>query len=163
MTVHPPWLRFQAYSVGLPRTGSTSIAALFGRYRTGHEWQLMELVGPALARRRGELGDEEFVRATGGRLVPPPLEMDSATCHHLYADLLGRLFPGAVFLLTMRDVRSWVSSFLDMALGQRIAFRLTGRPPSRWHDVYPPFLTEGVCDLEGRGDDRAALPPLMRA
>ena len=163
MTVHPPWLRFQAYSVGLPRTGSTSIAALFGRYRTGHEWQLMELVGPALARRRGELGDEEFVRATGCRLVPPPLEMDSATCHHLYADLLGRLLPGAVFLLTMRDVRSWVSSFLDMALGQRIAFRLTGRPPSRWHDVYPPFLTEGVCDLEGRGDDRAALPPLMRA
>jgi len=163
VTAHPPWLRFQAYAVGLPRTGSTSLAALFGRYRTGHEWQLMELVGPAMARRRGELGDEEFLRATSGRLVPPPLEMDSATCHHLYAELLGRIFPWAVFLLTVRDVRSWVSSFLDMVLRQRIAFRLTGTPRSRWHDVYLPVLTEGACDLEGQRDDRAALPPLMRS
>ncbi len=163
VTAHPPWLRFQAYAVGLPRSGSTSLAALFGRYRTGHEWQLMELVGPAMARRRGELGDEEFLRATSGRLVPPALEMDSATCHHLYADLLSRTFPGAVFLLAVRDVRSWVSSFLDMVLRQRIAFRLNGTPRSRWHDVYLPVLTEGAYDIEGRGDDRASLPPLMRS
>lgn len=164
MPDHPPWLRFQAYVVGLPKTGSTSLATLFGRYRSGHEWQLSTLVGPGLARRRGDLGDEEFLRATGRRLTHPSLEMDSATSHYLYADLLCRRFPRAVFLHTVRDVRSWVSSLLDMVLRKRIGRRMVGIPYSVWESEYLAVMTEGAYDLDpgNCGDDRSSLAPLMR-
>ncbi len=165
MAEHPPWLRFQAYVVGLPKTGSTSMATLFGNYRTGHEWQLMELLGPAMARRRGEVDDEEFLRSTGHRFVPPSLEMDSTTSHHLYADLLSRTFPHAVFFHTVRDVRSWVTSLLDMSLRKRLGRKLLGLGFSPVEIEYVASRTEGAYDVDrdDREDDRAALPPLMRS
>jgi hypothetical protein len=164
MPIHPPWLRFQAYVVGLPKTGSTSLATIFGNYRTGHEWQLPELLGPALARRRGELSDEGFLGAVGRRLVPASLEMDSATCHHLYVDVLRDRFPQAVFIHTIRDVRSWVSSLLDMVLRKQLARRLIRVPDSPSGREYLARLTEGAYDLDADppGDDRACLVPLMR-
>ena len=164
MAEHPPWLRFQAYVVGLPKTGSTSMTTLFGNYRTGHEWQLMELLGPAMARRRGEIDDEEFLTATGRRLVPPSLEMDSTTSHHLYADLLSRTFPHALFFHTVRDVRSWATSLLDMSLRKRLGRKILGLPFSPVEIEYVASRTEGAYDVDrdDREDDRAALPPLMR-
>lgn len=165
MSVHPPWLRFQAYVVGLPKTGSTSVATLFGRYRSAHEWELQQLIESAIRRRNGELDDEAFLRATGERLVPASLEMDSATCHHLYADLLCDRFPSAVFLHTVRDVLSWTSSLLDMMLRKRIARRFIQMPYSVWErDYLASVMAEGtyVLDPDDAGDDRAALAPLMR-
>lgn len=164
MPAHPPWLRFQAYVVGLPKTGSTSLATIFGNYRSGHEWQLNELLAPALARRKGEISDEEFLLATGKRLLPVSLEMDSTTCHHLYTDLLLAHFPHAVFLHTVRDVRSWASSLLDMTLRKRLAGRVTRITYSDAGLEY--YRLMAGCDHEFDpgygGDDRTALIPLMR-
>jgi len=125
---------------------------------------LMELLGPALRRRKGELNDDEFLRATGERLVPASLEMDSATCHHLYADVLRDRFPQAVFLHTVRDVQSWTSSLLDMVLRKRLARRLIPIPYSTWESEYLAVMTEGAYDLDPnqRGDDRSSLAPLIR-
>ena len=164
MTIHPPWLRFQAYVVGLPKTGSTSMATLFGNYRTGHEWQLIDLVDLAMARHRGEIDDEAFLKAAGRRLVPPSLEMDSATSHCLYADLLARTFPHAVFMHTVRDVRSWVSSLLDMLLCKRIGRKIAGLAYTRVEIEYISLRTEGTYDVDrdDREDDRVALAPMMR-
>ncbi|MDQ1249363.1 MAG: hypothetical protein QG597_3738 [Actinomycetota bacterium] len=164
MGAHPPWLRFQAYLVGLPKTGSTSVATMFGRYRTGHEWQLMELVEAGMARQSGALSDDEFLAAVGPRLTAPSLEMDSATGHHLYADVLRDRFPNAVFVHTVRDVRSWTSSLLDMVLRKRIARASIELPYSSWETDYLALMTEGTYDLrpECVDDDSAALPALMR-
>ena len=164
MPAHPPWLRFQAYVVGLPKTGSTSMSTLFGNYRSGHEWQLMELVGHALARRQGELTDAAFLQATGRRLVPASLEMDSTTSHCLYTDLLIQQFPQALFIHTARDVISWVSSLLDMMLRKRLARQIIQLPYSTWESGYLDLITEGNYDLDPyhRRDDRSSIAPLMR-
>lgn len=165
MTPHPPWLRFQAYVVGLAKTGSTSMATIFGRYRTGHEWQLHELTVAGLARRRGDLSDEAFLRTTGRRLDPPALELDSTTSHRLYVDLLLRKYPHAVFFHTIRDVRSWATSVLDMVLLRKMARRLVGIPFTDANREIVASWTEGTYVLEREDDanERVALPPLMRA
>lgn len=162
MRPHPPWLRFQAYLVGLPKTGSTSVATLFGRYRSRHEWQLTELLPPALARYRGALDDEGFLRATGTRFVPPTLEMDAATCHHLYADLLRDTYPHAVFVHTLRDVRGWATSVLDMGLRKRLARQELGMAYTPGQIEYARLLTGGI-DIPDpdSADDRAVLPGLL--
>lgn len=164
MAQHPPWLRFQAYVVGLPKTGSTSIATVFGNYRSGHEWELMRLVGAGLARSRGELTDAQFLAVVGDRLEPAALEMDSATSHYLYTDVLRERFPRAVFVHTVRDVRSWVTSLLDMVLRKRLARRLVDVPYSVWESQYLDMMTEGNYDLdpERTADDGSSVPALMR-
>lgn len=164
MAGHPPWLRFQAYVVGLPKTGSTSVATMFGRFRTGHEWQLLELVEAGMARQAGELSDDEFLAAVGPRLTSPSLEMDSATSHYLYADLLRDRFPRAVFVHTVRDVQSWSSSLLDMVLRKRIARTQMNIAYSAWETEYLARMTEGTYNLDPASvdDDSACLPALMR-
>jgi len=164
MAKHPPWLRFQAYVVGLPKTGSTSIATTFGNYRTGHEWQLRELIGCALQRQREGLSDDEFLRRAGPRLQSPALELDSNTCHYLYVNVLARQFPHAVFLHSIRDVRSWVTSLLDMVLRKRLARRYVQIPYSDWGAEYLAWLTDGAYDLNPAdpGDDSTSLVPLLR-
>lgn len=164
MAQHPPWLRFQAYVVGMPKTGSTSLATIFGNYRSGHEWQLRELLECALKRQRDGLTDDAFLRSAGTRLLQPSLEMDSTTSHYLYVDVLGRQFPGAVFFHTVRDVRSWVSSLLDMVLRKRLARRYAPMPYTIWGVDYLAMLTDGAYDLDpaGCGDDSSSLIPLMR-
>ncbi len=164
MPNHPPWLRFQAYVVGLPKTGSTSLATVFGNYRSGHEWELMELVRHALARSRGDLTDKEFLRATGSRLAPPSLEVDSATSHHMYAEVLRDLFPHAVFIHSIRDVSSWVTSLLDMILRKRLARRLVDIPYSLCETEYLADMTERTYNLdpEDNATDQTSLAPLMR-
>lgn len=164
MSTHPPWLRFQAYVVGLPKTGSTSIATVFARYRSAHEWDLMPLVGLGVQYRTGEIGAEELWDRAGRRLDPPGLEMDSATSHHLYADVLAERFPQARFVHTVRDVRGWTTSLLDMVLRKRLARRMIDVPYSEWERSYLAYLTDGayLLDPGSADDDRAAVVPLMR-
>lgn len=164
MAQHPPWLRFQAYVVGMPKTGSTSIATTFGNYRSGHEWQLRELLGCALKRQREGLSDDEFLRSAGSRLLSPALEMDSTTSHYLYVDVLARRFPHAVFLHSVRDVRSWISSLLDMVARKRLARRYAPMPYTTWGIDYLAMLTDGCYDLDPahNDDDSSSVLPLLR-
>ena len=124
----------------------------------------MELVGLGLARQRGDLSVEDFWPRTGRRLDPPSLEMDSATSHYLYADLLAERYPKAVFLHSVRDVGGWVSSVLDMVLRKRLARRIIDIPYSEWESNYLSRMTEGRYDLDpsNTSDDSASLAPLMR-
>lgn len=164
MATHPPWLRFQAYVVGLPKTGSTSVWTMFANYRTAHEFELMELVELAMARARGELDDEQFLTAAGPRLTAPELEMDSTTSHHLYPEVLRDRFPRAAFVHTVRDVRSWVTSLLDMVLRKRIARRHIDLVYSAWETEYLMSMTDHSYDLrpDNREDDSSSVPALMR-
>lgn len=160
---HPDWLRFQAYLVGLPKTGSTSVATMFANYRSGHEWQLLDLIGPAVMRAEGELDDAAFWEWVGPRLASPSLEMDSATCHHLYADLLVERFRQARFVHTIRDVRSWANSLLDMVLRKRLARTYVNSGYDEFEVRYLGHVA-GVglsLDPNDTGDDRSALEPLM--
>ena len=161
---HPPWLRFQAYVIGLPKTGSTSLATVFGRYRTGHEIGMRELLGPGMAWRRGTIDAPQFWAQTTPRLTRPALEMDSATSHHLYADLLVERFPQAVFIHTIRDVGGWVTSLLDMAQRYRYARTRLGMAYEDNEIEYMALMSEGKAGpyREANSPDVAAVAPMMR-
>ena len=165
MSFEQPWLRFHAYVVGLPKTGSTSLSAMMTNYRTGHEVWLDFLAAPAVARARGEMDDETFWETVKRRFVPLRAEMDSVTCHHMYADVLHEKYPKAQFVATYRDVRSWANSLLDLITATvRIPPEHRGRDRT-WFTSYGTWIGEGTIpfDPAREGDDSVALPALMRS
>lgn len=161
---HPPWLRFQAYVVGLPKTGSTSLATVFGGYRTGHEVGIIELSQAGLPWRAGLIDEATFWQRATPRLTRPTLEMDSATCHHLYAELLAQRFPRAVFIHSVRDVGGWISSMLDMMLRYRIADSLVPIHTDILDVEYMEQITgdAGFRHRQPTDPDHPAIPPMMR-
>lgn len=159
-----PWLRFHAYGVGLPKTGTTSLSAMMLNYRTGHETWLDFLATPAVARVRGEIDDGTFWQVVHKRFVPLRAEMDCVTCHHLYVDVLRETYPKAQFIVTYRDVRSWANSLLGMVMLRRRTPR-DQRGDRSWYRSYGDWISEGGFSLDpaDEGDDTAALPALMRS
>ena len=115
--------RFHAYNVGLPKTGTTSVAGIFSNYRTRHEFLFLE-TGQAVADWvTGVLSDEELKSFLQQRDAFGRLEMDSSSYNHHYAHFLTELFPDARLLLTIRDCYSWLDSLfnLTLALGKDLA------------------------------------------
>lgn len=110
----PPFLRFQLYFMGLPKTASTSLTEVFGDYRTSHEWDMHSLSWWGVARQSGQIDDETVRRMLGLRLSEPSLEFDACTSLHWFASLLANDFPNAKFVHAIRDVQSWTQSLLDM-------------------------------------------------
>lgn len=165
MRYEQPWLRFHAYGVGLPKTGSTSLSAMMTNYRTGHEATLDQLAAAAVARVRGEIDDDTFWETVKWRFVPLRAEMDSVTCHHLYADVLHAQYPKAKFVATYRDVRSWVNSLLDLVTSARRLPADRREIRRTWRATYGVWIGEGTIpfDYDHEGDDTAALPALMRS
>lgn len=159
-----PWLRFHAYGVGLPKTGTTSLATMMANYRTGHEAWLDFLAAPAVARIRGEIDDEAFWQVAHKRFVPLRAEMDCVTCHHLYVDVLRETYPKAKFVVTYRDVRSWANSMLGMVMFRRRT-PLDLRGYRSWYRSYGEWISEGMFSLDpaDERDDTAVLPALMRS
>jgi hypothetical protein len=152
------------YVVGLPKTGSTSLTTLFGNYRTGHEVDMDNLLLAGLAWRARTVSEDAFWEMTTPRLTRPVLEMDSATCHHLYADLLVKQFPRAFFIHSVRDVGGWLTSLLDMSMRQRLGRLMVGKGFSPQSIEYMDAMTGGNLDPYGdvRIPDREAVAPMIR-
>lgn len=109
--------RFQAYCVGTSKSGTHSLAAVFGRhYRAAHEPEYEQVINTAIAASRGVLGERrlaDFVRERDARLG---LELE---CSHPLFHLLDALlaeFPEARFVLTIRDCYSWLDSQMNSHL-----------------------------------------------
>ena len=136
----PQARRFRAYCVGIPKTGTTSIAALFGRYRYGHEYMFQQSVEHIIAYHDGLLSRRslrEFVRLRDQR---GGLEMDSASFNHLYLDILVSEFPDAKYILTVRDPYSWMNSLLNMLLRWRAQYSEAALDLPAWQRAYGRFL-----------------------
>jgi hypothetical protein len=90
--------------------------------------------------------------------------MDSATCHHLYADLLVKRFPRAFYIHSVRDVGGWLTSLLDMSMRQRLGRLMVGKGFSPQSIEYMDAMTGGNLDPAGdvRIPDREAVAPMMR-
>lgn len=114
--VSPARRRFQAFYVGLPKTGSTSMASIFRNYRTAHEFLFQETVAATAAYQRSELSREQFIAFLRKRDAVGMLEMDASTFNFAYLDLLIEVFPGTRFIFVIRDCYSWLDSLLDMSL-----------------------------------------------
>jgi hypothetical protein len=125
-----PTRRFHIIGVGLPKTGTTSLALLFRPFRWGQEFLFAESLERLVAWRAGRLDHEGMRRWLAKRAEAGALELDSASFNHYFLDILVELHPAARFVYTSRDAVSWADSFLNMAL-QYHAY-LGGHPWPEW-------------------------------
>ena len=133
------WLRprrFQVYCVGAPKTGTTSIARLFSRdYRAEHEPGASALVDAISAVADGAMSADELGRFLRRRDRDFRWELESSHLIAAFAGELVELFPAAKFILTVRDVRSW----LDSLINHQINVRARPNYPRYWRalsDLY---------------------------
>jgi len=115
--------RFHVFGVGLPKSGTHSIARLFGiRYRSDHEPRA-PMTNVMLVRWiEGSLTDGAFADFLRARDVRLNLEMEANHPLHHCTPLLVDLFPEARFILTIRDCYSWPNSEINQQLELRDSF-----------------------------------------
>jgi hypothetical protein len=106
--------RFHAYNVGLPRSGCSSMMALFSNYRSVAEYKERESVELITAWKDGWISERTLRDYILYRHELGQLEMDTASFNHFYLHILVNEFPEAKFIFTIRDCYSWVTSFLRM-------------------------------------------------
>jgi len=106
--------QFQAYAIGGPKTGTTSLASLFAsRFHSAHEAaasELQEMVIRDDSRLQTAAGRDAYVRDRDRRVL---LEMDSSNLHLHYLDSLPRSFPAAKFVVLIREPLTWLRSRID--------------------------------------------------
>ncbi|MDX1419450.1 MAG: sulfotransferase [Rubricoccaceae bacterium] len=112
-----PHRRLHVYGVGLPKTGTHSIANLFdGHYRADHEARAVLTMLHLLRWLRGEVSDEAAMQMLRGRDRYLDLEVEAAHFLAFPAGLLARLYPEARFVLTIRDPYTWLNSSVTQSI-----------------------------------------------
>ena len=111
-----PARRFHLIGVGLPKTGTTSLASVFQPFRWGQEFLFAESAARLLAWKGGRLGHDRMRRWLALRDEAGALEMDSASFNHHFLEILVELHPSARFVYTRRDPVSWADSLLNKVL-----------------------------------------------
>ncbi|MBF8277453.1 MAG: hypothetical protein HW390_2526 [Candidatus Brocadiaceae bacterium] len=106
--------RFHVYGVGLPKSGTVSLAGLFGNYRSCHEFHQWETHQMIIRYNSGTISREQFRGFLKERELLGGLpEMDAAHFNRHYIDILQEEFPEAKFICLIRDCYSWVNSFVN--------------------------------------------------
>ncbi len=149
--------RMVSYCIGTSKSGTHSIwLMLHGGRRAMHELEDNLMVEAALGKADGTLTGphlERFLRERDRRVW---LEMDSSNLNiHFLPELL-RLHPGAQFILTVRDAKSWV----DSEINHFLAHPFPGHWRAMWDRRYragvfyhpaeeEPLARRGLYTLEG--------------
>ena len=105
--------RLQLFVVGLGKTGTTSMAATFGAYRSGHEVDATRMKRLAGQARTGDLDPARTKRELRRRDLRYRLEVDSAQFLTPFVTQLAALHPRARFVVLIRDCFSWMNSLLE--------------------------------------------------
>jgi hypothetical protein len=132
--------RFHVLTVGLPRTGSTSLYTLFTNFRAGNEFMERETIERIVERHNGALTPPGFEQYLRRRHAEADLEMDSASFHHLYLDFLVEEYPDARFIMTIRSPYDWANSYIKMVMGWHRRFTTEGDPLPAWMEDYGRML-----------------------
>jgi len=109
--------KFQAYCVGTPKSGTTSLYGMLkDNYRSVHEPRAEPLIKAILARADGELSYDEFARFVRKRDADLWLELESSFVAGFIVDVLSREYPDSKFILTVRNCYSWLDSTFNHQL-----------------------------------------------
>ena len=106
--------RFQAYGIGVGKTGTTSLHNIFSlNYRSAHEPESSLLIPKNMAFAQGKIGKNKFTDYIKNRDRRLSLEMDSSSLNNFIVDILVTEFKKAQFILTIRDCYSWLDSIFN--------------------------------------------------
>ncbi len=140
--------RFQAFCVGLPKTGTTSIGTIFENYRSA------KLAGSgqklvACDFRDGKLSEGEVREFVLRRDAEEWLEMDATSGNWTVLRFLKELHPAARFILTIRDCYSWCDSMLNVLIARELGNDFVGSD-----EIFRRFFG---CDIELFRDTETVL------
>ena len=115
---------FQAYTIGISRSGNSTLGRMFGRhYRVDDEPELTPLSDMIFARARNAVSRAEvacFLRKRDKRLW---LELEANYLNFYFVDVLVEEFEEARFIVPVRDCYSWLNAQLhqeiSLPLGRR--------------------------------------------
>lgn len=112
--------RFHAYCVGSVKSGTHSIAAMFGvNYRAAHEPESAEFIETILASSQGTLAEFERRQFLIQRDLRLWLELEAShLLGYLLPDVLAA-FSDARYILTIRDCYSWLDSYINQLVYRR--------------------------------------------
>lgn len=102
---------FCVFCIGLPRTGTHSLAHMFGKhFRAAHEPKKQETIINILDWKSGRYSKSKMLRILALRDKRLKLNLEASHYLHHIVDLLVELFPQAKFILTVREPISWLAS-----------------------------------------------------
>lgn len=162
-TLGPSGRRFHLVGLGLAKTGTTSLAARFVRYRWGHEAGFAATA--AWLAGASNLPLAERVAVWRARDAADPLEMDSTSFAGMDAEAVVAAFPEARFVYTWREAAGWVDAWLNLLL--RNGQRWGDRPWPAWQRAYGGALVPGFDPAWFRSPETVArhldalVPPLL--
>lgn len=110
-------MRLRRYGVGMGKTGTHSLAAVFEReHRAAHEAGAKELMELLFAEVDGTATRDDVRTHLVERDRALELDMDASLVNgEVVADLVG-LFPGSRFVLTVREPKAWLDSMANHSL-----------------------------------------------
>ena len=161
--------RFHAFGLGAPKSGTHSLANLFGRFRSAHEPGWRSMIRWIVGARQGDV--RQFLKIRDRRLM---LEMESSHLSSYFVGELAELFPEARFVHLVRDPCSWLDSYLNDSLSRRASatwrrfrdFRFRAgefrhAPQERVLEERGLYTLDGYLDYWANLNERvlAAVPP----
>jgi len=106
-----------AFGVGLPKTGTVSLANLLrANYRASHEpetWILTHVLQSATLGAKRQIAVEDRIAILQARDHLLNLNLESNFVLGLVIDSLYAAFPNAKYILTIRDCYSWINSEIN--------------------------------------------------
>jgi hypothetical protein len=108
--------RLNACCCGLSKTGTHSLAGIFGNYRSKHHPDVALRLKLSMQHLRGALDAPALREALKRRDRRLWLEMESSTLAGILIEPFVEACPEKKFILTLRDVYSWCDSWIDQNL-----------------------------------------------
>ena len=105
--------KFRLYALGLPKTGTVSLHAIFSRYRSGHEFWQWDTNQHYIQYKEQSIDREALRDFLLYRDAAACLEMDSSYTNRYYLSILADEFPDARFICLIREPISWVGSHIN--------------------------------------------------
>ena len=108
-----------ALGVGAAKTGTHSLAAaLGGSFRSGHEPQVKPMLDAVLGHTQGRVSAPGLGERVRSLCEVDGLEVSVSQINGYLVELMVELYPRAWCLLTVRDCRTWLRSFVNHQLSR---------------------------------------------
>ena len=139
------------YCIGTAKSGTHSIAAIFGnQLRSAHEPESEEVIDTILNIAAGKINTQELCQYILKRDQRLWLDIDSSQLNFFLLNELVKLFPKAKFILTIRHPYPWLDSFINHQLARGGSPKWQQLRDLRFRpDIYPHSPEEKVLKNMG--------------